>query len=268
MPASDRDYFFRRCPRLYGHRGAAGLAPENTLPSFRRACEDGVGYLELDVHATRDGVVVVIHDATLERTTDGAGEVRSLSFAELCCHDAGHRFERDGEYPFRNCGVRVPSLEELIEALPGMPLNIEIKQAEPAIEERVVELLERCDALSRVVLAAEDHAVMQRIRKAAPDAATSASYAETREFFERCFVGSLDGFCSPARALQIPPRFEAFELVTAETLAAAHQLGLEMHVWTINDEAEMESLLRLGVDGLMSDFPDRLVSVASKLGMR
>ena len=262
------DYFSSPRPRLYGHRGAAGLAPENTLASFRRALADGADYLELDVHATRDGVVVVIHDATLERTTDGTGEVRALGFDELRRRDAGYRFEVAGEHPFRGCDVRVPALEELLDELPGVPLNIEIKQADPPIESSVVELLERRGTLTRVVLAAEDHAITMRIRARAPHAATSASYEETREFFERCFSANLEGFSSPARALQIPARFESFDLVTEETLAAAHHRGLEMHVWTINDETEMERLLRLGADGVMSDFPERLVAVASRLGLR
>jgi len=260
-------YFSRARPRLYGHRGAAGIAPENTMASFERAVAAGVSYLELDVHATRDGVVVVIHDPTLERTTDGAGAIAELDFAAVRRHDAGHRFEIDGSHPFRGRGVRVPSLEELIDAFPDAALNIEIKQAAPAIERAVVGLLEQKQALGRVVLAAEDDAIMRRIRAAAPAGATSASAGEAREFFERAFAGDFGGYAPVARALQIPTRHQDIELVSAETLAAAHRFGLEMHVWTINDEAEMEHLLRLGVDGVMSDFPERLVAVARRLGL-
>ena len=102
-------------PRLFGHRGAAGVAPENTLPSFRRALADGVDVFELDVHATRDGEVVVLHDPTLERTTDGVGRVAALTFAELSQLDAGHRFTPDGgkTFPFRGQRVRVPRLASL-----------------------------------------------------------------------------------------------------------------------------------------------------------
>ncbi len=260
-----RDYFSLPRPRLYGHRGAAGILPENTLESFRRAVADGAAYLELDVHATSDGTVVVIHDPTLERTTSGHGEVRARTLAELRRLDAGHGFEIDGGTPFRGRGIRVPTLEELLDELPDVPLNVEIKQAEPAIERNVVDLLERKDAIARVVLAAEEHAIMERIRACGAHVRTSASAAETRAFFERCFTATLDGFATPARALQIPPRYESFDLVTPDTLAAAHDCGLEIHVWTINDEAEMERLLRLGVDGVMSDHPDRLVGVASRL---
>ncbi|MGH7818144.1 MAG: glycerophosphodiester phosphodiesterase family protein, partial [Candidatus Binatia bacterium] len=142
----DRDYFSRPRPRLFGHRGAAGVAPENTMVSFRRALADGAEYLELDVHATRDGVVVVIHDATVDRTTDGRGAVRDLTFGELRGLDAGFRFANAEEHPFRGQGVRVPALRELLEELPETALNVEIKQAHPPIERLVVELLEELGA--------------------------------------------------------------------------------------------------------------------------
>jgi glycerophosphoryl diester phosphodiesterase len=259
-------YFSGPGPRVFGHRGAAGVAPENTLVSFERAVHDGAGILELDVHATRDGVVVVLHDHTLERTTNGTGAVRQVDFADLRHYDAGFRFEAEGKHPFRGRGLRVPSLEEVVEAFPRVPLNIEIKQAEPAIETAVVELLARHGALDRVLLAAEDDRIMHRIRRCAPDVPTSAAYGEARDFFERCFTDRLGDYAPVARALQIPPRASDVELVGAETVAAAHRCGLEMHVWTINDEHEMIRLLELGVDGVMSDFPGRLAAIVRRLG--
>jgi glycerophosphoryl diester phosphodiesterase len=259
-----RGYFARPLPRLFGHRGAAGVAPENTMPAFRQALVDGAGYLELDVHATRDGVVVVIHDPTLERTTNGAGVVRERTFAEIERLDAGYRFEQEGSYPFRGRRVRVPRLEEVVEEFPEAALNIEIKQAEPAVEDAVVSLLERKGALERTLLAAEDDRIMRRIRSRAPGAATSASFGETREFFERCFTARLEGYVPEARALQIPERFGDVELVNPATLAAIRRFGLELHVWTVNEESAIERLLRLGVDGVMSDFPSRLVAVAKR----
>ncbi|MGH7857473.1 MAG: glycerophosphodiester phosphodiesterase family protein, partial [Candidatus Binatia bacterium] len=163
------------------------------MASFHRALADGAGYLELDVHATRDGVVVVIHDPTVDRTTDGRGAVRELTFAELRELDAGFGFATGDEHPFRGQGIRVPALGELVKELPDVPLNIEIKQAAPPIEREVVALLKDLGALDRVMLAAEQHDVMRRIRSTAPGAATSFSAAEVREFFERCFGGNLDG---------------------------------------------------------------------------
>jgi glycerophosphoryl diester phosphodiesterase len=257
-----RDYFALPRPRLFGHRGAAGVVPENTMPSFRRALTDGAEYLELDVHATIDGVVVVIHDTSLERTTDGGGLVRDVPFADLRRLDAGFHFGVDDEHPFRGQGIRVPALREVIEEFPDVPLNIEIKQSDPPIEREVVKLLHEMRAANRVVLAAEDHAIMERIRSADQAIATSFSAFEVRDFFDHCFAGTLDRHAPSGRALQIPPRFADIELATPETIEAAHALGIEVHLWTINDPSEMRRFLEWGADGLMSDFPERLVRTA------
>jgi glycerophosphoryl diester phosphodiesterase len=242
-------------PRVFGHRGAAGLAPENTLSSFRRARADGADVFELDVHATADGEVVVLHDATLERTTDGTGAVASLRFAELARLDAGYRFTPDGgcTFPFRGCGVRVPRLAELVREFPDVPLNVEIKQEAPSIVAAVVAVLR--DTRATVVLAAEHDALMQAIRHAAPAIPTSLAAGEVGAFVAAVQGGTTPVLPEGVVALQIPPRFGSIELVTRETVAAAHALGAEMHVWTINDPQEMRRLLALGCDGIISDVP-------------
>ena len=256
-----RPPFPGRKPRLFGHRGAAGVAPENTLVSFQRALADGADILELDVHATEDGEVVVIHDATLERTTDGAGLVASHRWTELARLDAGFRFTPDGgrTFPYRGQGVTVPRLADLMRECPRVPLNIEIKQEEPCIVAEVIALVRAAGA--PVLLAAERHAVMERIRATAPEIPTSLSRVEVA-----AFVAALRGGAPPvlpegARALQIPPRFGQLALVTAESLRAAHGLGAEVHVWTINEPEEMRCMIALGCDGIMTDFPARARAV-------
>ncbi|HEY2389125.1 MAG TPA: glycerophosphodiester phosphodiesterase [Candidatus Binatia bacterium] len=250
MPA-----FPGQLPRAFGHRGAAGVAPENTIVSFRRACADGADVLELDVHATADGEIVVLHDPTLERTTDGAGPVAALRYAEVERLDAGHRFTPDGgrTFPFRGTGVRVPRLAELLHELPGVPLNIEIKQETPSIVAEVVALVRA--ARVPAVLAAEHDVIMQAIRGHAPDMPTSLAAGEVAGFIGTLTAGERPTLPPGAVALQIPPRFEDVELVTPATVAAAHALGAEVHVWTINDADEMRRLLALGCDAIMSDLP-------------
>ncbi|TMB54291.1 MAG: glycerophosphodiester phosphodiesterase, partial [Deltaproteobacteria bacterium] len=202
------------------------------------------------MHATADGHVVVLHDEALERTTDGTGPVRALPLAALQRLDAGCRFRApDGTFPFRDRGLRVPALAEVLEAFPGVPLNIEVKQLDPPIEHTVVALLDRFAARAHTLLAAEDGTIMARIRAAAPDVLTSFSAPEVAEWVFRLRDGNLAGYQPPGVALQIPPAFGDITLVTAESVAAAHRLGLEVHVWTINEPAEMEALLDLGVDG-------------------
>ena len=221
------------------------------------------------MHATADGVVVAIHDDTVDRTTDGTGAVRTLSAAALAQLDAGSGFRAaDGSRPYRGRGVHVPTLAALLEACPDVPLNIEIKQASPPIEAAVLATLDRFGARERTLLAAENGAIMQRIRAAAPDVVTSFAAPEVAEFLVRLRDGNLVGYRAPGIALQVPPAFQGTPIVTAESVAAAHTLGLEVHVWTINDEAEMERLLALGVDAIMTDFPARAAAVFRRLGVR
>jgi len=250
-----RPSFHGRKPRLFGHRGAAGVAPENTLPSFRRALADGVDVFELDVHATRDGEVVVLHDALLDRTTDGAGPVAAITYAELARHDAGYRFTPDGgaTFPFRGQGIRVPRLGDLLAEFPEVPLNIEIKVPGDALRDAVVAMVRA--ARAPIVLAAEHDVIMQAIRHAAPELPTSLAAGEVAAFIFGLAEGRTPPLPAGAVALQIPPSFGDVTLVTPETVAAAHALGAEMHVWTINDAAEAARLLDLGCDAVMTDVP-------------
>lgn len=250
-------------PHLFGHRGASGEAPENTLPAFERAAA-AVPFLEMDCHATRDGEIVICHDARLERTTDGSGPISGHDFAELARLDAGHRFTPDGgrTFPFRGAGVRIPRLVEVLEAFPDHRINLEVKQAEPPIAAEVLRLVRRAGAEPRVLLAAADDPVMEQIRKLDPGTALGASTGEVLEFYRAVATGTVDAFRPGCHALQIPPAFGGNPLVTPESVDAARRLGLCIHVWTVNDPGQMRELLALGVDGLMSDYPRRLVETA------
>ena len=257
-------FFDIRRPHLFGHRGASAEAPENTLPAFARALEHGVAYLELDCHATRDGEIVVLHDAELERTTNGAGPVSQLSFAELERLDAGFRFTPDGHsFPFRGAGLRVPRFEDVLKAFPTAGLNLEVKQAGPAVAERVVKLVQRANAASRVLLAAAEEPTLAAIVALDPGTAIGSSIVDIAEFVKAAAEGRLASFEPRGHALQIPPDAFGRPLVTRELVEAAHALGLFVHVWTINDEAEMRRLAALGVDGVMSDDPRLLVATLS-----
>lgn len=243
-------------PRVFGHRGAAGLAPENTLPSFALGLELGADILELDVHGTRDGAIVVFHDPTLERTTNGEGQVREHTLAQLQALDAGYQFTRDGrDFPYRGQGVRVTTFEDLLRRFPSARYNVEVKQGDPAIALEVVNLVRRLKATERVLLAAEHGEIMDDIRQHSDDIATSFSTPDAVEFFGRVQRGELANYQPPGCALQIPARFGDIELATRENIDAAHALGLEMHIWTINQSDEMTELLALGVDGIISDLP-------------
>lgn len=265
MSEQPHRYFGTPKPRLFAHRGAGGEFPENTLPAFRTGLEQGADLLELDVHASADGEIVVIHDEDVSRTTSGSGLVRELSLGAIRSLDAGAGFVApDGSRPHAGRGILVPTLKEVLEEFPDTPLNIEIKQKDPAIEAAVVAMLEAYQAGDRVVLAAEHHEIMARIRLAGPGWSTSFSAQELVEFYDRVLRDDFDGYRPEGRALQVPHFYGDIEVVTRAFVDAAHRLDLEVHVWTINDEAEMRALLDLGVDALMSDFPLRAAGVIAR----
>lgn len=263
-------YFAPRKPRLFGHRGAAGHLPENTLPSFAAALHSGMGYLELDVWATCDGVVIVHHDETALRQCGIDRPICDFTLSEVQNLDAGHGFSIDNgqSHPFRGRGIRIPTLEEVFAAFPGALCNIEIKQQTPAIEELTVAAIRRAGKEKDVLLASEQDDVMQRLREICGGIPTSASAGEVAAFMAWIGGGCATSFSLPAQALQIPETWGEHTLVTPETVAVSHALGLEIHVWTVNERSAMDRLLLLGVDGLMSDYPEILVDVARQFPRR
>lgn len=245
-------------PRLFGHRGAAAVLPENTLPSFRRAVQDGAGYLELDVHRTADDHVVVIHDATVDRTTDGTGPVRGCTLRELQRLDAGYRFRAaDGTLPARGQGMAVPTLREVVDLCGDRRLNIEVKPSDPGVAPRVVELLVSWGVADRVLVASARDDVMALLRPlcARHGIPTNFAAGEVAEFVGRAAEGRLADYQPAGAALQVPPEWHGIAVITGAMVAAAHALGIEVHAWTINTSEEMEQLLGLGVDGIMTDLP-------------
>ena len=259
-----RDYFSSKRPRLFAHRGASGVLPENTLEAFRAGIEAGATHLELDVHASSDGAIMVIHDATLERTTDSVGAVRDLTLAELRGVDAGYGFlDARGKRPYAGREIRIPTFEEVLTEFPDVPLNVEIKQDEPAIENEVIALIRRFGGSARVLLAAEHQPIMDRLRKAY-DGPTGFTADEALDFYLCSIEGRWQGYHPPGRALQVPPRYGEVDVVTPRLIAAAKLVGVEVHVWTINDAALALELLAMGVDGLMSDLPAMAADVIAR----
>jgi glycerophosphoryl diester phosphodiesterase len=249
-------------PTLHiSHRGGALLAPENTLPAFRMAVERyRTQMLELDVHLTRDGEVVVAHDATLDRCTDGSGPLSALTFAELQRLDAGSRFTPDGgrTYPFRGQGVRIPTLREVLRAFPGMRINLEMKPETPGTEEALYDLLHRERALELVCMGSELDTVAERLVARMPD----ACHFYPREALA-AYVITLHGGGEPPvdpryTVIDMPLYFGEVRLVNERFLRTANSHGKWVNVWTVDDPDEMRRLVREGVGGIMTDRPDLL----------
>jgi len=256
-------------PLAFAHRGGSLLWPENTMLAFRGAVEMGYRYLETDLHATRDGALVLIHDDTLERTTDGSGPVWEHTLAELKRFDAGYHFSPDGgrTYPCRGQGVTVPTLEGVLEAFPEVRLNVEIKQESPPAVQAVVDFIEKRGLQDRLLVASfRDRVVWEFRRRSGGHVATSAARGEARLFWLASRL-RLERFLRvPYDALQVPARYGSRTVVDRRFVEAAHRRGLQVHVWTVDEPEEMRWLLGLGVDGLMSDRPDLLLEVVGLPG--
>ena len=262
-PRPDRSYLLSPRPLIMAHRGASGIAPENTIIAFRKALEAGSDVLELDVHATKDGEIVVIHDETVDRTTDGTGAVKDFTLEELKRLDAGYRFTPDEgkTYPYRGQGITIPTLKEVFAEFPDARINIEIKQPEPPIESSLLALIDEMGMRDKVLVASFHDEVMQRFRKLADDIATSAAEGELREFMVYLTLKAVPFYTPKADAFQVPEYYGERHVVTKDFIEAAHSKNVKVHVWTVNEEGDMRRLLELGVDGIITDYPDRLVEV-------
>lgn len=232
------------------------------MQAFRGAVELGCSHLETDLRMSRDGEIVLMHDATLERTTNGAGAVSSLTVAELKRLDAGYHFSPDGRtFPARGRGHVIPTLAEVVTELPGVRLNVEIKErGRPDLPSALADFIERHALTGRIIVAAERHALLKDFRRLSHGrVATSASRRECLTFWLASRLGVTGLTPIRYQALQIPVMAGNVPFLTPRLLRAAKRRGVAVHVWTIDDPAEMHRLLDAGVDGLMSDYPDRLL---------
>jgi len=252
--------------QVIAHRGAARLRPENTLTAFEHAVALGADMLEMDARATADGVLVALHDATLDRTTDGQGRVDALTLSALRKLDAGYRWSPDGgrSTPFRGRGIRVPTLAEVFARLPQTRMIVEIKPADPALATTMCELIRRAGMTQRVLIASMHDAVLGAFRAHCPEVVTSMGPGEVRVFYVASLVYLSAAISPGAQALQIPYAFGERVLATAQLAGAARGRNLKLHVWTVNDEARMRRLLAIGVDGIMTDRPDLLLGLLGR----
>jgi len=258
-------YFDVNGPIILGHRGAAGEAPENTLVGFARGLALGAHIIETDLHGTRDGVPVLIHDPSVERTTSGHGAVADLTFEALQQLDAGARFENpeDGKLAFGGQGIAVPSLEQAFSAFPGVRFNIEIKAEDPALVQRVVALVEASGRQDITLLTSGEDATMALLRQALARGSCRPAIGACLADILAVVNSALDGSppATDSMVLQIPRAFAGNELVTPALVQHAHRHGVQIHVWTINDPEEIRDLLALGVDGIVTDHPGRMAEL-------
>lgn len=240
---------------VIGHRGAASAAPENTMTSFERALAAGADALEFDVHITADGHAVVIHDPTLDRTTNARGAVSACTLEELRRADAGARFTRDGgTYPFRGKGEVVPTVSEVLSRFPATPLLIELKT--PAAADALRRMVEQHRAQDRCVIGSFDDAALAPFR--APPWHASASRSDALSLTAHVLFGAAIAG-SRYEALSLPTSWRLIPLPVRGIARAARAAGKPLHIWVVDDPGAAVRLWDRGVCGIITNDPAAIV---------
>lgn len=242
-------------PQVYAHRGGAGLAPENTIAAFDNGLALGADGLELDVQLSRDGVPVVIHDPTLDRTTDADGPVSDRTAEELASLDAGYRYVRDGLFPFRGRGFGVPALRDVLARYPSTPLIVELKGSDARLAQAVVDDLHAAGVPGHVTVGSFSQGALDAVRAYDPSIRTGADMDEIRNELEADVFGKRRSRLL-FHSYQVPEVYAGVRVVSPEFVARSHAAGATVIVWIVNLEADIRRLLDWGVDGVITDRPD------------
>jgi glycerophosphoryl diester phosphodiesterase len=280
---SDSAVWLERRVIAYAHQGGAWESASSTLHTIARALDAGATAIELDVHGTADGELVVCHDATVDRTTAASGTIASFTLAELRQLDFSYWFipgadvspgQPPDAYPDRGKAPEDPrfgiaTLREVLEEFPGVVLNLDIKQTAPIVdpyEEKLARLLAEFERTDDVIVASFLDPATDAFRAFAPDVPTSAGTMATAAFYQAVQAGTTPPETATV-AFQVPERQGDLVIVNEAFVEAAHAAGKAVHVWTINTVEAMERLLDLGVDGIISDVPTTLCEVLASRGV-
>jgi glycerophosphoryl diester phosphodiesterase len=269
VKAIESKSFFKNDRTLViAHQGGELLAPSNTMAAFTKAADMGVDVLETDIHITKDGHLVAIHDPTVDRTTNGSGAVADMTLEEIQKLDAGYHFkDLDGNYSYRNKGVYIPTVDEMFQTFTDLRIEIEIKDDNPPerldeIASKLWTLIEKYQMEDKILIASFDQSIMDTFENYATGrVASTAGRAEvknfvvTHKFFLRnLYIPSVDAF-------QIPTEDSGFDLTDQRLIDGAHRLGMQIHYWTIDDPVTMKKLIDAGADGILTNRPDLLLDL-------
>ncbi|MEM8533709.1 MAG: glycerophosphodiester phosphodiesterase [Chloroflexota bacterium] len=253
-------------PLVIAHQGGDWVWPGNTLYAFEQSVALGVDVLEMDAHASADGELVIIHDDTVDRTTDGSGAIKEMTLAEIKALDAAYDWSLDdgATYPYRGAGLTIPTLEELFQAFPEQKMNIEIKQTEPPMAYSLCQLIRDYSMETQTLVASFHDEAMAEFRAACPEVATSASRNGVTTLVVLNMLG-LGRTYSPVEVAHQVPEYESnIRIVAPSFIATANQRNVQVHVWTPNEREDLTRLVDLGVDGIITDRPDILMEILDR----
>lgn len=243
------------------HGAGLGRAPANTLEALAQAVADGADVLEVDAQMTVDGVLVLIHDDTVDRTTNGSGRVDAMTLEAITSLDAAFGYDGEARERFTGQGVRIPTLAEALAAHPDRRWIVEIKPDTQAAALAMCQTIREAGMGERVMVGSFHDSAMGHFRQACPDIATGMASNEALSFYIAARLGLAKWHPTRAHAMQIPPRASGLDVAHPRLIAAARARGLAVQVWTINDPADMAALIDLGVDGIITDRADVMAQV-------
>ncbi|EKU93580.1 Glycerophosphoryl diester phosphodiesterase [Alloiococcus otitis] len=259
-------------PLVIAHRAGAGLAPEGSQEAFDQSIDLGVNFFELDVHLTKDGQLLVIHDPVVDRVTNGSGRVNDMTLAQVQDLDAGYHFQDEaGHFPYRGQGVSLLSLDQVFARYPDQLFVIEFKASnrkdlhQQGLEE-LWRLIQAYQMQDQVTVGSFDQALLDDFARISDgQVALGAGISAVASFVVKSQFGLTGLTKSSASSFQLPLARYGFDLTRKSLRKMAHKRGLHFYYWTVNDEREMKRLIDLGVDGIMTDYPDRLLALLDDL---
>ncbi len=253
------------------HRGESENTPENTMLALEAAESIGVDVLESDARLTKDDKVVLFHDDDMERTTGIAGTIRSFTLDELRDIDFGYTFTQDhgATFPFRGKGHTIVTLQEAFERFPNTSFNLDIKDTFPSAPVELARVITQNERKDSVIISSFNNSQIERFRELMPDVLTGAHPGEVKQFVLNTKIGlpRIRREKIAYKAFQVPMKSGPLKVVTEKFVRKAHEFGLVVHVWTINDSPTMHSLIDLGVDGIFTDNPRLLKQVLEERGL-
>jgi len=252
-------------PLLLAHRGTSLLAPENTVPAFDFALAHNADVFEIDVRLSRDNQVMVFHDETLDRTTNSTGPLRTMDVVDLQHLDAAYNFKAQNQWPDRGTGIRILTLEELLERYPDIRVNIDIKDADEQAVVATGNSVVRMGAAGRCVLASFHNEQVRRCRSLFPGVQCALSLADIKNYYLRFLCGRLRGYHHSTGLFQVPVSHYCIPLAGRRLIDSIHRGGGEIYYWTINDPQQMKQLLQRGADGIVTDRADLAKDVISSV---